>query len=86
MAYDHADLFLNEDLVGSVHQCGYRPRWAFNLSPIRRKYIGHPKMTPPRGSMEYPLMDGAAYETREEAVEAAAQKISRFLEALEDES
>jgi hypothetical protein len=76
LAYEAAPIYLDGVEAGSVHQSGYKPRWAFNLSPLRRQY--REALEPSPGSLHYPLPDGAAWDTPEEALAQAQREVDAF--------
>ena len=85
-AYQHADLLLKGEKVGSVHQNGFAPRWAFQISKFRAKYMWNPsvcKSSPTeQGSLANLLFDGAAYASPEEARKVVEGKFTTFLQKL----
>lgn len=90
LAFLEADLLENGEKVGSVHQNGYKPQWAFEINRFRHKYRWDPNVVKANpfeaGSLQRLLFDGAAWDSPEEARDVAQAQLTRFLEKLKSET
>ena len=82
LVYRHADMLVNGQKIGSVHQSGYKPRWAFNINPFRWSagVFRYAEITgDSRHFATYGLLfDGAAWDSAELAREACEKQLTRF--------
>lgn len=81
-----ADLIYEGETIGSVHQNGYQPKWAFQINQFRWKYLIHPAVSASSpfelGGLKRLLFDGASFSSAQEAKEAVEVQLTRFLKKL----
>lgn len=83
LVYEHADLLLNGEKIGSVHTNGYKPRWTFNLTQYRwrpdvSKYNDECSDTKLYGTAYGLLFDGQPVDSAELARAAAENQLTNF--------
>ena len=85
LAYLHADLILAGKKIGSVHQSGYAPQWAYSINHFRwqPENLRYAEIcSDSRHFATYGLLfDGAAYDTAELARDAVERQLSRLDDA-----
>jgi hypothetical protein len=84
LAHNTADLLVDGEKIGAIHDNGYAPRWAFHISPYRNRPDNTPYHTR-AGDYRSPfyglLFDGATFESAEVALAKVQVQVARF-EAL----